>query len=91
MTFEFIFIDTVGLVGLMNEETGEYKPVDHVAANAQYAWIQDTLENSTADYLWLVGHFPVWSVCDHGKSSAHLMSSSYMIEVIGVHSTVASP
>jgi len=28
-----------------------------------------TLAASTADYLFVAGHFPVWSVCEHGPTT----------------------
>ena len=36
-------------------------------ADAQMQWIEQTLANSTADYLVVAGHYPIYSVCEHGK------------------------
>ncbi len=33
---------------------------------AQQVFIEGALAASTADYLLLVGHYPIYSVCTHG-------------------------
>ncbi len=32
--------------------------VDEKIATDQWTWIEETLANSTADYLWVTGHYP---------------------------------
>lgn len=32
------------------------------------SWIETVLAGSTADYLIVAGHFPVYSVCQHGNT-----------------------
>ena len=31
-------------------------------ATEQLAWLTSRLASSTADYLWVGGHFPVWAI-----------------------------
>eukprot|EP00042_Codosiga_hollandica_P026047 m.120294 g.120294 ORF g.120294 m.120294 type:complete len:217 (+) comp52077_c0_seq3:1281-1931(+) len=71
VTVEFLFIDTVILAGLPSHEDtfGELKGVDEPSANQEWTWIENTLANSTADYLWVAGHYPIWSVCEHGPTA----------------------
>ena len=38
------------------------------AADAQWAWLNRTLANSTADYLIVTGHYPILSICEHGPT-----------------------
>jgi len=38
-------------------------------AGEQLAWIEATLKASTADYVWLSGHYPVYSQCQHGPTA----------------------
>jgi len=74
-TAQFIMMDTVILAGLSyhDEENDVFVqpegPLDKVAANRQYAWLKSTLEQSEADYIWVGGHYPVWSVCNHGPTA----------------------
>jgi tartrate-resistant acid phosphatase type 5 len=72
-----VMIDTVLLTGqsehpvtgapLMGSEyTG---PRNVEAAEAQLQWIKATIAASTADYLVVAGHYPVWSICEHGPTT----------------------
>jgi len=56
MTFELILIDTIVL------------DTDGYAMTEQWEWLERRLETSQADYLWVGGHYPVWSVCEHGPT-----------------------
>jgi len=73
-TAQFILIDTVVFSGLSyhDELTNEFikptGPLDQLAADEQYEWLKQTLDTSTADYIWVGGHYPVWSVCSHGPT-----------------------
>lgn len=74
-TAQFIMMDTVVLAGLSyhDEENDIFVkaegPLDEVASTAQFEWLKSTLEQSTADYIWVGGHYPVWSVGNHGPTS----------------------
>ena len=35
---------------------------DTPLAQEQLAWLKGRMENSTADYLWVGGHYPVWAI-----------------------------
>lgn len=75
VTVQFIMIDTVigasgdGVYG--EEQLGEFPEVPYPAnaptAAQQLAWAEMEMARSTADYLWLAGHYPVWSGCSHGN------------------------
>ena len=43
-------------------------PDDPVLAHRHWKWIEQTLNSSTAAYLLVGGHFPVWSVGLHGPT-----------------------
>ena len=38
-------------------------------ADDQWDWIESTLEHSTADFIVVAGHYPVYSICEHGPTS----------------------
>jgi tartrate-resistant acid phosphatase type 5 len=70
-----VMIDTVGLSGNSQGPDGRELdgsdlpgPADVGAAEAQWAWINRTVHDSTASYLLVAGHFPVYSVCEHGPT-----------------------
>lgn len=37
-------------------------------AEAQWDWLEATLRSSTAHYLVVGGHYPVWSIAEHGPT-----------------------
>lgn len=80
-TIQFVYIDTVVLSGnsdvhhpttheLIRELHGSELPgpADQSMADAQLEWLSQTLAASTADYLIVAGHYPVYSVCEHGPT-----------------------
>jgi len=86
-TAQFIMIDTVTLAGNSEDEHGESLmgdqytgPADVAAAGTQMDWINATLTASTADYIIMSGHFPVWSVCEHGPTSRLLTDLKPLLE-----------
>ena len=36
----------------------------------QWTWIENTIKASTADYVLVAGHYPVYSVCEHGPTAS---------------------
>jgi len=80
LTVQLVMIDTVILEGITFDQ--EYcdshnmvhclihpeGPVDPEMARAQYEWIESTLANSTADFIIVAGHYPVYSVAEHGPT-----------------------
>lgn len=47
-------------------------PSDVSAQTApHWAWLEVTLAASDADYLVVAGHYPVWSVCEHGPTTSN--------------------
>ena len=80
-TVQYVMIDTVVLSGnslVLHPDTGAIEreltghelpgPADEVAATTQLAWIEATLKASTADFLVVAGHYPVYSICEHGPT-----------------------
>ena len=96
-TAEFIQLDTVTLAGQSATFTSEgavdeellgtdprMQPADPLAAATQYAWLNATLAASTADFIFVSGHFPVWSVCEHGPTGSLVASLKPILEAHGV-------
>ncbi|XP_061087366.1 tartrate-resistant acid phosphatase type 5a [Conger conger] len=69
-----LMVDTVLLCGNSDdfEDQKPRGPADSVEANRQLQWIQKRLERSKADFLLVAGHYPVWSVSEHGPTKCLL-------------------
>ncbi|XP_070563367.1 tartrate-resistant acid phosphatase type 5-like [Ptychodera flava] len=66
-----VLIDTVILSGNTDDSTpgNELTDVDQEHADSQLKWIEDTLKTSNDDYIIVGGHYPVWSISEHGPNS----------------------
>ncbi|XP_077981556.1 tartrate-resistant acid phosphatase type 5-like [Glandiceps talaboti] len=67
-----VLIDTVILTGNTDDLTPGTElegPDDPVLADAQLQWIEATLKASTDDYIIVGGHYPVWSIAEHGPNN----------------------
>ncbi|KAJ8604122.1 hypothetical protein CTAYLR_001798 [Chrysophaeum taylorii] len=51
----------------------------------QWEWLSATLNASTADYLWVGGHYPVWSACSHGPTFELVETLRPQLEAVGAH------
>lgn len=73
ITTQIVQIDTVTIAGMSDENpdnTGIFHPhAMEALADQQMQWLEATLAASTADYLWIGGHYPVYSQCEHGPTS----------------------
>ena len=72
---QFIMIDTVVLSGNSDLEDGTELagdalpgPLSQAAAVTQLEWIETTLAASNAKYLIVAGHYPIYSICEHGPT-----------------------
>jgi tartrate-resistant acid phosphatase type 5 len=52
----------------MSDAPGSPLPEDAPTKKAQLEWLEAQMAASTADYLWVGGHYPVWSGCEHGNT-----------------------
>jgi len=92
-SLDIFFIDTVILAGNTddNEKFGLDKwaqpigPMDQVAADKQWDWLNQSMANSTANYLWVAGHYPVWSACSHGPTSKLVSKLKPLLEKHNAH------
>jgi len=70
---DFVMIDTVLLCGGDDlsdwEDTPLEGPKNQHAANDYWDWIEEQLRQSTAPYLLVNGHYPVFSVAEHGPTT----------------------
>ena len=64
VTVEVLMIDTVILLAAFETNDTVVGP----PPEQQWEWLNKSMAASTADYLWVGGHFPVWSGCSHGPT-----------------------
>lgn len=71
-SLDLIVIDTAVLAGLAENFDTPFPqppgPKDPVLAQKWYDWIEERLNRSNADYIWIAGHYPVYSVCWQGST-----------------------
>ena len=53
---------------------------DKAKADAQLAWLESTITSSTADYLIVAGHYPIYSICEHGPTSEMIANVLPLLE-----------
>jgi 3',5'-cyclic AMP phosphodiesterase CpdA len=91
-TLDLILIDTPMLSSsnpaATEAEEGYFAPLPLLPksyAEDQWSWIESQLKASTADYILVGGHYPVWSVCEHGPSSTLVAHLKPLLEAYGAH------
>jgi len=92
VTVDVVLIDTIDLSGsstaVSTDDPEYFKPLPYKPrqeAAAQWDWIEARLSNSTADYLIVGGHFPVYSVCEHGNTQNLIDHLKPLLEQYGAH------
>jgi hypothetical protein len=84
-------IDTVSLTSktAVSEDHPEYFQklplMPKTYDQPQWDWIEAQLAASTADYLIVAGHYPVYSVCEHGNTPTLVTSLQPLLEQHGAH------
>lgn len=79
VTLDLILLDTVLMVDDDLTGTSNFTDYPHVRSKdynpEQWQWLEQQLNQSTADYLLVGGHYPVYSICSNGPTPtliAHL-------------------
>ena len=71
---DVVYLDTFTLSGNSEKDDDTNTiikpsgPLDQQAADIQIQWLEQQLSASTADYLWVAGHYPIYSPCEHGPN-----------------------
>lgn len=92
VSLDIIFIDTIDLAGngVTSDESDPryYEKLPHRskdAAATQWNWIEEQLKASTADYLFVAGHYPMYSVCEHGNTGNLIENLRPLLIQYGAH------
>lgn len=62
LTLDVLMIDVTLCYGI------EIDPWHTRMCAEQAAWLDTELAASTAAFLWVAGHYPIWSACSHGNT-----------------------
>lgn len=81
VSLDIIFIDTTRLT---NVKTGSKYP-KNIQDNEQYQWLRQTLASSTADYILVNGHYPVYSPCMYGNVQTLVNHLKPLLEQYNAH------
>lgn len=89
-TFELLMIDTVIGVGQVTDHDDPRAqvsgvPFDRDLADQQAQWLATKLAKSDADYLWVGGHYPVWSACSHGPTNQLVADLAPVLQQFGAN------
>ncbi|XP_052778205.1 tartrate-resistant acid phosphatase type 5-like [Mya arenaria] len=84
---DIVMIDTVLLCGNTDDDVVGDQP--HGPSNAkvsddQWSWIDLQLQSSKADFLLVAGHFPVYSIAEHGPTDCLIDRLKPMLYKYGV-------
>lgn len=89
ITVEIVMIDTIVLAPSSWDEPVPY-PAELLAPGhekmraSSWQWVTDAIRNSKADWLFVAGHYPVWSVAEHGPTEALVKQLKPLLEANGV-------
>ena len=80
-TVQFVFIDTIILCGATHPNEGGAPPGPHsrAMADSEWEWINSTLSNSTADWIFVFGHYPGKEMRARGCVLAAYFSSPFNV------------
>jgi tartrate-resistant acid phosphatase type 5 len=90
-TVDIIMIDTVTLIGECLNETDFpgcplfLRPEKVNAANMQWIWLETQLTQSTADFLWVAGHYPIYSAGSDGTTPLLVTKLLPMLKTHNAH------
>jgi len=87
-SLDILMIDTVGLAGLSDDEClgcALPGPGNLTMAQGQWHWIEQQLSESTADFLWVAGHYPIYSAGDDGTTEKLVSKLLPLLKKYGAH------
>lgn len=92
-SIDLILIDTVELCGMNTKDidkgqVGYFDPLPLLPkdkSKTQWDWIERQLEASTADYVLVGGHYPVYSVCSHGPTETLIQHLRPLLQKYNAH------
>jgi tartrate-resistant acid phosphatase type 5 len=99
-TAELLLVDTVLLCGQSDiqdpatrewttlrgsELRGPSDELNKALADEQWSWLTERLSNSEADFLWVAGHYPIWSAGSDGTTDLLVNELLPLLAASGAH------
>jgi len=87
-TLDIVMLDTVNLAGLSSDECLGCElpePTNLTSTASQWTWIENQLAASTADYLWVAGHYPIYSAGSDGTTTKLVKQLLPLLKKHGAH------
>ncbi|OCT56766.1 acid phosphatase 5, tartrate resistant L homeolog isoform X1 [Xenopus laevis] len=86
VTVRILMLDTVQLCGISDDfHDGQPRGPNNLRmAGTQLEWLSEKLQSSKDDYLLVAGHYPVWSVAEHGPTHCLLHTLEPLLKKYGV-------
>eukprot|EP00931_Biecheleriopsis_adriatica_P017940 TRINITY_DN12701_c3_g1_i1.p1 TRINITY_DN12701_c3_g1~~TRINITY_DN12701_c3_g1_i1.p1 ORF type:complete len:387 (-),score=61.17 TRINITY_DN12701_c3_g1_i1:55-1113(-) len=87
-TLDLLMIDTVNLAGDSSDNCDNCTrlgPLNSLDAELQWEWIESQLRSSTADFLWVAGHYPIFSAGNDGTNDILVKRLLPMLKQHGAH------
>ena len=87
-TVELLMIDTVVLTGVSDDDCPGCElpgPASRSEAEKQWAWLETQLNASTADFLWVAGHYPIYSAGKDGTTRELVKRLLPLLKAAGAH------
>lgn len=87
-TLKIVLIDTIllcGNTGYDEELLQPTGPANDDVAESQWKWLESQLYHSKDEYLVVGGHFPVWSIAEHGPTKCLVDRLLPMLEKYNVN------
>lgn len=92
-TLDILMLDTVLLCGNTDPNDEESQPVpqsrDEAMYNRQFRWLNRELSQSTAKYILVAGHYPIYSACSHGTTKCLVRDLVPILEKYRVNAYLA--
>ncbi|VDM75430.1 unnamed protein product [Strongylus vulgaris] len=102
ISVDILMIDTIVLCGntadiqngaafdvLLTRSHVPQGPKEPEKAEMQWRWINENLSASKADYLFVVGHYPIYSTSSHGSTPCLINRLDPMLKAYGVSAYIA--
>ncbi|XP_072255640.1 tartrate-resistant acid phosphatase type 5 [Pyxicephalus adspersus] len=86
VSVRLILLDTIVLCGNSDDSNGG-QPLgasNPKSANDQLEWLTQKLESAKEQYLLVAGHYPVWSIAEHGPTLCLLQHVEPLLRKYGV-------
>jgi len=77
--------EQLGFIGGRKTPAEERRSLREIAAEAQWTWLERELASSKADFLWVTGHYPIWSAAKFGPQQCLLDRLRPLLVAHGAH------